>query len=49
MREVWHKMAVHDVDVQHGRAAPFYALDLLGQMGKVRGQDRWNNLNHFGL
>ena len=46
-REIWYKMAVHDVYMQHDRATPFNASDLLGQMGKIRRKDRWNNLNHL--
>jgi hypothetical protein len=47
--EIGHKMAVHDVQMQHGSTAAFYALDLLGQAGKVCGQNRGNNLSHFEL
>jgi hypothetical protein len=42
-------MAVHDVQMQHGSPAPFYGLDLFGQAGKVRGQNRGNNLSHCEL
>jgi hypothetical protein len=35
--------------MQHGRATPFNALDLIGQMRKIRRQNGGNNLSHFGF
>ena len=46
-RQVRNKVPVHDIDVQHGRAGPFHPFNFIGQMGKVGGEDRRNNLNHL--
>ena len=36
--QVGDKMAVHDVDVDHGAAARGCLCDLVGQVGKIRGE-----------
>ena len=37
--QVWHEVAVHDVQVQHGGAALLDLGDLFAQAGEIRGQN----------
>ena len=44
--DVGHEMAVHHVHVDDRAAAPLGRGNLIGQMGKIRRQDGWQQLNH---
>ena len=44
--DVGHKMAVHDVDVDDRAAAALGRGNLVRQMGKIRREDGWQQLNH---
>ena len=46
MRQVGYKVAVHHVHVDGGAAAPLGRGNLVGQMGKVRGEDGGQQLDH---
>ena len=37
-RNVWYKVAIHYINVQHSRAALCHRLDLIRQVGKIRRQ-----------
>ena len=39
------EMAVHDVEMQPVRACTFDAVDLVFEMGEIRGQDGWSDEN----
>ena len=47
-RQIGDKMAVHDVDVDHGGAAAFDSMDFVGQPGKIGRKNGRNNQSHVG-
>jgi hypothetical protein len=46
--EIRHKVAIHDVHVEHFRSALFHPGYVFRKTGEVRREDRWNYLNQYG-
>jgi hypothetical protein len=44
--EVGNKVSVHDIDMDSLGASFFNLEDLLAQSSKIRGQDRWSDVDH---
>ena len=45
--QVWYKVAVHDIEVEHGGAALLDLGDLLAQTGEIRSQNGWKDFDHW--
>src|SRR5215475_3288521 len=44
--QIRDEMAVHDIDVNHGCAATFDSMDVVGEVGEIGGQDGRDDLCH---
>ena len=45
-RDVWHKAAVHHIDMKQRCPCALDRFDLFAEPAKVGGKNRWGDLNH---
>ncbi len=47
-RQIGHKMPIHNVEVDDSSATRLGSLNLIRQMGEIRRQNRWKQLDQDG-